>query len=115
MVNVRQCIRQVTTELESGGLHYGHGTDNPSDEAVWLVLHAVGAPLDGSFSRWDQIVTSAQESRIHDVLEKRISEGLPLAYILRSSWFAGLEFEVSPEVLVPRSPIAELILEQFQP
>jgi ribosomal protein L3 glutamine methyltransferase len=115
MVNIGQCIRQVTTELETGGLHYGHGTDNPSDEAAWLVLHAVGAPLDGSFSHWDQVLTSAQEDRIHETLERRISRGLPLAYILRSSWFAGLEFEVSPAVLVPRSPIAELILEQFQP
>jgi ribosomal protein L3 glutamine methyltransferase len=115
MVNVGQCIRQLTAELEAGGLHYGHGTDNPADEAAWLVLHAVGAPLDGSFSQWDQVVTSAQEGRMRDMLERRISQGLPLAYILRSSWFAGLEFEVSPAVLVPRSPIAELILEQFQP
>ena len=115
MVNVSEWIKQVTAKLELAGLHYGHGTDNPADEAAWLVMHTVGAPLDGSFSHWDQVVTTAQEGRIHDILERRIAQQLPLAYILRSSWFAGLEFEVSPAVLVPRSPIAELILEQFQP
>jgi hypothetical protein len=94
MVNVRQCIRQVTTELESGGLCYGHGTGNPSDEAAWLVLHAVGAPLDGSFSHWDQAVTSAQEGRIRDMLERRISQGLPLAYICAA---AGLRTGIRGE------------------
>lgn len=115
MANVSQRIEQVSAELDSAGLYYGHGTDNPSDEAAWLVMHAIGAPLDGSFSAWDQSVTAEQEHRICDILERRRQHALPLAYILRSSWFAGLEFEVSPAVLVPRSPIAQLILEQFQP
>jgi ribosomal protein L3 glutamine methyltransferase len=115
MVNVGQWINRVTTELESADLFYGHGTDNPADEAAWLVMHAVGVPLDGSFSGWDQAVTAAQELRIRDILALRTVEAVPLAYILRSSWFAGLEFEVTPAVLIPRSPIAELIHEQFQP
>ena len=115
MASVGQWIKQVTTELESAGLFYGHGTDNPSDEAAWLVMHAVGAPLDGSFSCWENVATMEQESRIRQILALRTHQRVPLAYILRSSWFAGLEFEVSPAVLVPRSPIAELIREQFRP
>jgi ribosomal protein L3 glutamine methyltransferase len=115
MASVGQWIKQVTTELESAGLFYGHGTDNASDEAAWLVMHAVGVPLDGSFSCWDQVATAEQESRIRQILAMRTDQRVPLAYILRSGWFAGLEFEVSPAVLVPRSPIAELIREQFRP
>ena len=115
MASVGQWIKQVTTELESADLFYGHGTDNASDEAAWLVMHAVGAPLDGSFSHWDQAVTTEQEHHIRQILGLRTDQRVPLAYILRSSWFAGLEFEVSPAVLVPRSPIAELIREQFRP
>ena len=115
MASVGQWIKQVTTELESADLFYGHGTDNASDEAAWLVMHAMGVPLDGSFSCWGQIATVEQESRIRQILALRTDQRVPLAYILRSSWFAGLEFEVSPAVLVPRSPIAELIREQFRP
>jgi len=115
MASVGQWIKQVTIGLESAGLFYGHGTDNPADEAAWLVMHAVGVSLDGSFSHWDQAVTAEQAHRICQVLALRTDQKVPLAYILQSSWFAGLEFEVSPAVLVPRSPIAELIPEQFQP
>jgi ribosomal protein L3 glutamine methyltransferase len=115
MVNVSEWIKQVTTELDLAGLYYGHGTGNPSDEAAWLVMHAVGAPLDGSFSDWGQVVTTEQEQCIQEILTQRTRQAIPLAYILQSGWFAGLEFEVCPAVLVPRSPIAELILEQFQP
>jgi len=115
MVSVGQWIKQVTTELELARLFYGHGTDNASDEAAWLVMHAVAAPLDGSFSHWDQAVTAEQEYHIRRILALRADQRVPLAYILRSSWFAGLEFEVDPAVLVPRSPIAELIREQFRP
>lgn len=115
MANVSEWIGQVTAELEEAGLCYGHGTDNPSDEAAWLVMHAVEAPLDGSYSDWNRIVNAQQEHRIRDFLARRKGQAVPLAYILQRARFAGLEFEVSPAVLVPRSPIAELIHEQFQP
>lgn len=114
-MNVGQWIQRVTSELDSAGLFYGHGTDNPGDEAAWLVLHTVGAALDGSFQDWDRPVSAGQAAQVLSNLAARVETAQPLAYILGSAWFAGLEFNVDPAVLVPRSPIAELIHEQFQP
>ena len=114
-VNVKQWIQCAERRLESAQLHYGHGTDNAHDEAAWLVLHAVGAVPDGTFQGWDMELTRAQEERVQAQLNARIESRQPLAYILGTAWFAGLEFEVSPAVLVPRSPIAELVREQFLP
>jgi len=114
-MNVSQWIQWVTGRLESEKLFYGHGTDNAEDEAAWLVLHALGAPLDGSFQAWDLSLSPAQEKRVLQFVSDRIEKGIPLAYVLGSAWFAGLEFEVDRSVLVPRSPIAELIHEHFTP
>jgi ribosomal protein L3 glutamine methyltransferase len=112
---VSDCIEQAEQAFQRAGLHYGHGTDNARDEATWLVLHAVGAPMDGSFQHWQQAVSSEQRERIGELVKSRLSSRKPLAYLLGSAWFAGLEFAVNGNVLVPRSPIAELVLEQFSP
>lgn len=114
-MNVGQWIECATAELEAAELHYGHGTDTPEDEAAWLVLHVIGAVPDESFQDWNRQLTDEQETQVRQTLEARIDKRTPLAYLLGSAWFAGLEFEVDPSVLVPRSPIAELILEQFAP
>jgi ribosomal protein L3 glutamine methyltransferase len=113
--SVAAWIDRAAGRLESAGLHFGHGTDNARDEAAWLVLHCLGAPLDGSFSDWGRAVSAADAGEISRLLEARCSSGKPLAYLLGSAWFAGLEFEVTADVLVPRSPLAELILDRFQP
>ncbi|HLF29537.1 MAG TPA: 50S ribosomal protein L3 N(5)-glutamine methyltransferase, partial [Xanthomonadales bacterium] len=115
MVSVGKWVQKVTRALEESNLFYGHGTDNPRDEAAWLVLHAANAPLDGSFNDWNRPLGAAEGTLVLANLAERIERGMPLAYILGSAWFAGLEFEVDKSVLVPRSPIAELIFEHFQP
>lgn len=114
-MNISQWIDQAEQEFLQAGLHYGHGTDNASDEAFWLVLHSIQAPLDGSFENWQQKATAKQAKRIRDLISMRLSSRQPLAYLLGSAWFAGLEFAVNEHVLVPRSPIAELILEAYSP
>jgi len=114
-MTVTEWIERVAVQLEQAGVHFGHGTDNARDEAAWLVLHAVGAPVDGRFLDWGRSVTAAEASSIECLLEARCSSGAPLAYLTGTAWFAGLEFEVTPDVLVPRSPIAELILDGFRP
>jgi ribosomal protein L3 glutamine methyltransferase len=114
-MNVIQWVQNIESEFDRSGIHFGHGTDNAYDEAAWLVLYTIGAPLDGSFKDWQRPVGSAQADAIQGLARRRIQEGQPLAYLIGKAWFAGLEFLVSPDVLVPRSPLAEVILERFSP
>ena len=114
-MTIAESIKQTAAKLEQAELYFGHGTDNARDEAAWLVLHVAGAPLDGSFDDWGRGLTTAQASRISQLLQERCSGRAPLAYLLGSAWFAGLEFEVDHNVLVPRSPLAELVLDQYRP
>jgi len=108
-------IDRIAGQFGAAGLHYGHGTDNARDEAAWLVLHVLNAPLDGSFEDWGRVVDDAHGAEIERLAAARCHQSAPLAYLLGTARFAGLEFAVSPDVLVPRSPIAELILDGFQP
>lgn len=114
-MTIAEWIDRVAARFEAAGLHFGHGTDNARDEAAWLVLHVVGVPLDGTFDGWGRAVDEVQGAEIQRLAEARGNTGVPLAYLLGAAYFAGLEFEVSPAVLVPRSPIAELILDGFRP
>ena len=112
---IADCIEHVTDQLSSAGLFFGHGTDNAGDEAAWLVLHAAGLPLDGSFADWGTAVSNAGNQEIERLVSERCSSRKPLAYLTGSAFFAGLEFQVNNHVLVPRSPIAELILDGYRP
>jgi len=102
-------------EMDRAGLYFGHGTDNAHDEAAWLVLHVLGAPLDGSFMDWDVLLTDDQQKSVKYLLKRRIVERQPLAYLTGKARFCGLDFVVTPDVLVPRSPLAEMIVTQFSP
>ena len=113
--NVAQWIDWVAGRLAAAELHYGHGTDNARDEAAWLVLHAAGFPLDGRFTDWGRAVKESAAVEIKRLAAARCDSGQPLAYLVGRAHFAGLEFEVTPAVLVPRSPVAELILDGFRP
>ncbi len=112
---IAECIKQVARQFEDEGLSFGHGTDNAADESAWLVLHVAGAPLDGSFQDWGRILEYAEELEIGRLVKARCQSRKPLAYLLGVARFAGLEFEVNDRVLVPRSPLAELILDQYRP
>jgi ribosomal protein L3 glutamine methyltransferase len=114
-MNIAQWTEQVCQALLDADVHFGHGTDNARDEAAWLVLAAIDAQVDGSFSDWDRELTASEEQRISKMLQARICDNAPLAYLTGKARFAGLEFESGPGALVPRSPIAELIREQFSP
>ena len=114
-MTIADWIEQCSAVLARAGVHFGHGTDNARDEAVWLVLHVCGEPCDGSFADWGREVSAEQSLQIRELLERRTNEKRPLAYLLGEAWFCGLKFKVSEAVLVPRSPIAELIERQFAP
>jgi ribosomal protein L3 glutamine methyltransferase len=115
VMNVAQWTEKVCRELENADLHFGHGTDNALDEAAWLVLHVLGAPIDGSFEDWERDLDESEAEQVGSLLQARITRKVPLAYLTGSTRFAGLVFETGTAALVPRSPIAELIQEQFRP
>ena len=114
-VSVEQLIEQLAERFTAAGLSYGHGTDNAVDEAAWLVFARLGLAHGDAPAVYAQIVEPAQLEDLEMLAKRRINERLPLAYLLNHAWFAGLEFYVDERVLVPRSPIAELVLDKFEP
>lgn len=108
-------LHHCAEEMEEAGVFFGHGTSNAHDEAAWMLLHVLRAPLDGSFANWNTGLDEAQVLALKELLSRRIEERVPLAYLTGQARFCGLDFHVTRESLVPRSPIAELIVEQFSP
>jgi len=108
-------IARATRRLARARLHYGHGTARARDEAAYLVLHALGLPLAPSAADLARAVTPAQAARAAALVGERIARRVPAAYLTQRTCFAGLEFHVDPRVLVPRSPLAELIEARFEP
>ena len=115
METVSTWVERCRAVLEESGVHFGHGTDNAFDEAVWLVLHSLGVDPVGTFDGWETKVNSEQAGRIEQLLRVRTTTREPLAYLLGEAWFCGLRFKITQDVLVPRSPIAELIQQGFSP
>ena len=101
--------------MRRAGIFFGHGTDNARDEAAALVFHVMKLSHASPVEVLQRRATSAQRERIAQLLERRITERVPLAYLTHEAWFAGLRFHVDERVLVPRSPFAELIEHQFSP
>ena len=108
-------IRWGASAFNRAKLHFEHGTSNAVDEALNLVLHALS--LDHDIPTWllDGRLTDAEKRAIYTLLERRVQERKPYAYITNHARFAGLDFYVDERVLVPRSPIAELIENGFEP
>jgi ribosomal protein L3 glutamine methyltransferase len=112
---IRDWVRWGASRFREAGLFFGHGTDNAFDEALALVLHALYLDHDLDAGYLDACLTTAEKQRILGFFSRRVEERLPAAYITHEAWFAGLSFYVNDNVLVPRSPIAELIEQEFRP
>ena len=112
---IRDLIRWGASRMNEAGLHFGHGTDNAIDEAAALVLHALHLPPDVHVDYFQANVLPAEKQAAIQLLERRITERKPAAYLTRRAWFMGLPFYVDERVLVPRSPLAELIERHFSP
>ena len=106
---------EAERRFERAGLTFGHGTATARDEAVFLVFRPLGLAFDCPEAALDEPVAAEAESRIRALIDERIERRVPAAYLLGVMWFAGHEFEAAPAALVPRSPIAELILAGFEP
>jgi ribosomal protein L3 glutamine methyltransferase len=96
-------------------MHFGHGTDNARDEAAEMVFFAARIEHAEGSHAYAKRLTARRRARVEELLRRRIEERIPLAYLTHRAFFAGLELYVDPRVLVPRSPIAELIVNRFAP
>ncbi|TDG13802.1 50S ribosomal protein L3 N(5)-glutamine methyltransferase [Seongchinamella unica] len=114
-ITVGQAIQQCWEQLHDSDVFYGHGTDNPWDEAVQLVLAVADLPADSDDGVLPHPVSVSQYRELQRLLRGRIEEHIPLPYLLGKAWFAGLEFGCDERAIIPRSPIGELILHDYQP
>ncbi|MFI8478953.1 50S ribosomal protein L3 N(5)-glutamine methyltransferase [Pseudomonas sp. NPDC078700] len=112
---LRDYIRWAVTRFQTEELFFGHGADNAWDEARQLILGALHLPYEMADGYLDCRLEDDEHALLQQLLARRIDERIPTAYLLGEAWFCGLPFLVDERVLVPRSPIAELINNRFRP
>ncbi|SUW99644.1 adenine-specific methylase [Bordetella parapertussis] len=112
---LRDLIRYAVSRLNAARVALGHGSDNAWDEAVYLVLHGLHLPPDTLDPFLDARVLPSERSRVLDLIDRRVTERLPAAYLTGEAWLRGHRFHVDRRVIVPRSPIAELLDEGLAP
>jgi ribosomal protein L3 glutamine methyltransferase len=112
---VSQLIEYGVSRFGAAGLWFGHGSDNAGDEAAELTLFGAGLRHEDAPGIYREELSEAQRTKVLELFEQRIRERVPAAYLTHRMWFAGHEFYVDERVLVPRSPIAELIERRFEP
>jgi len=110
---IQDMLRWSVSRFSAANIWYGHGTDNPWDEAVQLVLPSLYLPLDIPEDMRTARLTSSERHLIVERVIRRVNERIPVAYLTNKAWFCGHEFYVDERVLVPRSPIGELINNHF--
>ncbi|NKB38261.1 MAG: 50S ribosomal protein L3 N(5)-glutamine methyltransferase [Gammaproteobacteria bacterium] len=110
-----QFILWAEQKFEDADLYYGHGTDNAYDEAAYLILRGLGLPFDLDDVDLNQELPAEKIEFLVELIRCRVEKRLPVAYLLNEAWFCGLSFYVDDSVLIPRSPIAELIADRFSP
>jgi len=109
LCTVRDLLRFAVSRFNEAGLAFGHGTDNAYDEAVYLILHTLHLPLDRLEPFLDARLTPAEVQPVLSILERRVVERIPAAYLTQEAWLGAFRFYVDPRVIVPRSHIAEVL------
>lgn len=112
---VGEYIRLTAERLEAAGVVFGHGTDNALDEAAWLVFAGLQLDHGDPEPAYRKLLTPEEIAKLQRLTDLRTARRIPLAYLVNEAWFAGLSFFVDERVLIPRSPIAELIINGFRP
>ncbi|MCI1837551.1 MAG: 50S ribosomal protein L3 N(5)-glutamine methyltransferase [Achromobacter ruhlandii] len=115
LLTLRDLIRYGVSRLNAAQVALGHGSDNAWDEAVYLVLHALHLPLDTLEPFLDARVLTEERNRVLELIDRRVTERVPAAYLTNEAWLRGHRFYVDARVIVPRSPIAELLDEGLSP
>ncbi|CUJ95577.1 50S ribosomal protein L3 N(5)-glutamine methyltransferase [Achromobacter xylosoxidans] len=115
LLTLRDLIRYGVSRLNAAQVALGHGSDNAWDETVYLVLHALHLPLDTLEPFLDARVLDEERNRVLNLIDRRVTERVPAAYLTNEAWLRGHRFYVDARVIVPRSPIAELLDEGLSP
>ena len=111
---VQDFIRWTSSQLSLSDVFLGHGTDNPIDEAKQLILATLGLSLFIPTEFYSANLTNDEKQELFDIIQKRISDRVPTPYLTNQAWFCGHSFYIDERVLIPRSPIGELIDNRFQ-
>ncbi|MEW6677180.1 MAG: 50S ribosomal protein L3 N(5)-glutamine methyltransferase [Pseudomonadota bacterium] len=112
---LRDWLRFAVSRFNQAGLFFGHGSSEAFDEAAYLILHTLHLPIDRLEPFLDARLMPEERERLARVLEKRVEQRIPAAYLTREAWLQGYRFYVDERVIVPRSFLAPMILEHFQP
>lgn len=115
LITLRDWLRYAVSRFNEAGLFFGHGSGEAFDEAAYLCLHALHLPPDRLDPFLDARLLPSERERIAGLLERRVRERIPAAYLTQEAWLQGYRFYVDPRVIVPRSFIAPMILEHLQP
>jgi ribosomal protein L3 glutamine methyltransferase len=115
LVTIRDMIRWGTSQFNAAELSFSQGMPSAIDEAAYLCLNALHLPPDFSVEYFDCVLTMEERLHVLGLFQQRIEHHKPAAYITQEAWFAGLSFYVDERVLIPRSPLAEMISQQFSP
>ncbi len=115
LVTLRDWLRYAVTRFNRASLFFGHGCADAYDEAVWLLLHTLDLPLERLEPFLDACITGEEREALLEVIERRINERLPVAYLTGVAWLGDFRFKVDPRVIVPRSFFAELLGDGLEP
>lgn len=115
LLTLRDLLRYAVSQFNASKLAFGHGSDNAWDEAVYLLLHTLSLPLDTLDPFLDARVLPDEAQRFLDLVERRCSQRVPAAYLTGEAWLQGHRFIVDPRVIIPRSPISELLTQGLNP
>ena len=108
-------VESAERKFVEAGLFFGHGSSNAFDEAVYLVLHTLGLPLDELEGVWHRVISAAEHDAIGRIIQRRVAERIPAAYLTHEAWLGPFKFYVDERAIIPRSFIAELLREQLSP
>ena len=112
---IGEVLKHGEAVFSQSDIYFGHGTDNAWDEAVSLLLYALNLDANADRSILDAEITDQQMRDVFALFDRRLKERIPAPYLTGQAWFCGLPFIVDSRVIIPRSPIAQLITDYFEP